>query len=80
MVRLVAVAAFASMLWALYDLPQPLQLIGKAGVWDGILNAVTNVRKLDAGMLATTNVRVRLNGACAKRKPWQPMWVEYAAG
>jgi transposase len=40
---------------------------GKAGIWDGILNAVANIRKADVQMLDTTIVRVHQHGACAKR-------------
>jgi transposase len=40
---------------------------GKAGIWDGILNAVANASEAGVQMLDTTIVRVHQHGACAKR-------------
>jgi transposase len=40
---------------------------GKAGIWDGILNAVANARNAEVQMLDTTIVRGHQHGACAKQ-------------
>jgi hypothetical protein len=67
------VARSARDLWALYDSLQLLRSMGKAGVWDQIMDAQAAMHDAAVQMIDTSVVRVHQHGACIAGNDGQHM-------